>query len=181
MDLNVRTNTGIAKASAMIAGGNAGIVGESELMKTAKAILSGSTGTAGIKPSNTFINRTTSNIDVKLYEAGFNPETVRQAATNRTGYDVNLSFNAIDSINALKAQAAKMQVQNISSIVDGKIHINVEKAETASLKQSSMENSINIEVFNSSNTNKDRKGPGGFYIPLQKGENEKEEGLNIII
>lgn len=181
MDLSVRTNAGIAKASAMIAGGNPGIVGESELMKTAKAILSGSTGVAGVNSSNTYINRAVSNVDVKLYDAGFNPEAVRQAATNRTGYDVNLSFNAIESINALKAQAAKMQIQNLSGIVDGKIHINAERPETASLKDAFSSNTNFLEVFNSSNTNKDRKGPGGFYIPLQKGENDKEEGLNIVI
>ena len=38
----------------------------------------------------------------------------------------------------------------------------------------------NIELAESSSLYKDRKGPGGFYVPFEK-EVEDKEGINVII
>ena len=181
MALNVNTNLGITKQTNVFAPKTAGIVEDSELTNVAKQILSATPKRVNFGQASFSRSNSVNNLDVKLYAAGYDVNAVKQAATNQTGYNVNLSQNALSAINSLKAQAAQLQSANLTKLVDGKIHINSEKTGTAALKPSSMfNNSTNVEVFQSANTNKDRKGPGGFYMPLEK-EEQKEEGLNLII
>jgi len=182
MVLNVNTNLDIAGQANVFATKTTGIVEDSELTNVAKQILSAAPAKINLGQTSFTRSNSVNNLDVKLYAAGYDVNAVKQAATNQTGFEVNLSQNALSAINSLKAQAAQLQSANLSKAVDGKIHINSEKPDTAALKPTTMFNSsTDVEVFQSTNTNKDRKGPGGFYMPLEKNEEQKEEGLNLII
>lgn len=181
MALNIDTSAGISKQASLFASPNNGIVSDSELTNVAKQILSATPAKVNLPQGNYLGSRNINNVDVKFYEAGYDINAVKQAATNRTGFDVNLSQNALNSINALKAQAAQIQAMNLTKAVDGKIHVNAEKPDSADLKSTMSNFNTNVEVFQAANADKDKKGPGGFYLPQENSEEEKEEGLNLII
>lgn len=181
MALNVNTNLAVESSANVFATPNNGIVGDSELTNVAKQILSATPGRSSVLQGALSRANPNNNIDVKFFEAGYDLNAVKQTATNRIGLDVTLSQNALNSINALKAQAAQNQTRNPTRTVNGKIHINIEKPENAELKAAISKFNPDMEVFQTANTDKDRKGPGGFYIPQQNGEQDKEEGLNIVI
>jgi|GEM_PF-2301142 len=182
MALNVNTNLGIERPSNIYAPQNGGIVSDNELTSLAKQILSATPAKSATTQGALTRTNQRVNLDVKLYEAGYDINFVKQSATNRTGYDLNLSQNALKSIDTLKAQAAQNQVRNITKAVDGKIHINSEKPDTAELKALNNTNfNPEMEVFQAANTNKDRRGPGGFYMPQENPEDENNEGLNLTI
>lgn len=175
MALNINTNMNIAAKSSAFVPQNAGIVSDAELTNVAKSILSAT--------PKQILGRTNAanNFDVKFFEAGYDTNALRQVATNKTGYDLNISQNALNNINSLKAQAAQLNVNNLSKVIDGKIHVNSEKADIADLKAAIASLSADVEVFQSGNLDKDRKGSGGFYIPQEEGEEEQKKGLNLVI
>ncbi len=175
MALNVNTNLAVERSANVFATPSNGIVSDSELTNVAKQILTAAPG-----KSFSRVNSYNS-LDVRFFEAGYDFNAVKQTAVNRTGLDVSLSQNAYNSINALKAHAAQNQAMNLTKSVDGKIHINIEKPENAELKTALANFNTDVEVFQASTTNKDRRGPGGFYIPREDREEEKEEGLNLVI
>lgn len=179
MVLNINTNLGVAKSANVFASPNNGIVTESELTRVAKEILTA-------EPAKTSLTLTRSgnlnNVDVKFFDAGYDVTAVKQAATNRTGFNVNLSQDTLNSINVLKAQAAQNQAMNLTRAVDGKIHINSERPDASELKAKFISfNNTDFEVFQAASTDKDRRGPGGFYLPFKDNEDEREEGLNMVI
>ena len=148
------------------------IIKGDELSRVAREILSGAQRKTAVAPT-----------DVKIFTQGANVDTVKQVATNRTGFDVTLSQDAMQAINSLKAQAAQNQVQNLTPIVDGKIHINADKFDISESKSIfNLENYRETEVSQSSSLYKDRKGPGGLFVPFQKDEeNDNKKGLSLII
>ncbi|HSA06987.1 MAG TPA: hypothetical protein P5556_07385 [Candidatus Gastranaerophilales bacterium] len=182
MALNTNTNLSIAGQSNIFNSKTSGIVNENELTNVAKQILLAAPGKISSSQVSYTRPNLSTNIDVKFFEAGYDINAVKQAATNRTGYDVVLSTETLNSINLLKAHAAQNQALNIAKAVDGKIHINSEKPENADFKSLFMPGEPkNVEIFESSNLSKDRKGPGAFYIPLKGDKEEKKEGLNLVI
>lgn len=173
MALSVNREIGIKGQSNIFAPQPSDFVKGDELSRVAREILTGAPRKAA--PAQT--------ADVKIFSQGAELAQVKQVATNRTGLDVSLSFQAQHAINGLKAMAAQNQVQNLSRVVDGKINFNAERAEASEMKSVFSGYSNNIEIFNTANVNKDRKGPGGFYLPIL-GEDEEEaqkEGINLVI
>jgi len=179
MALNVNTNLNIAQQSIIPASQSAGIVSDAELTNVAKEIL---TATPAKILGRTNTVKTVNTFDVKMFEAGYDVNSLKQIATNKSGFDLNISQNAVNNINTLKAQAAQMQATNLSKVVEGKIHINSEKVDISELKAAIASTQAELEIFESGNLGRDRKGPGGFYIPLEKEEEEEaKEGLNLVI
>lgn len=172
MAFSINREIGINPQSKLFAPNPSDFIRGDELSKVARDLLS----TSSVRTS---VNTP----DVKIFTQGADVVTVRQVATNMTGYDVSISQDAMSAINALKAQAAQNQVQNLSRVVDGKIHINSEKVDASEVK-SIFNNSGNngIQVSESANTNKDRRSSGGFFIPFEmEEEGESQEGINLVI
>lgn len=181
MVLNVNTNLAVEKPANVYTSPNNGIVNDGELTKVAKEILTAAPSRTNSAQGLFTKSNNTNNLDVKLFAAGYDVNVVKQAATNRTGFDVNLSQNALNAINTLKAQAAQYNVTQMTKAVDGKIHVNTEKPDASELKSNlTFGNNNEVEVFESASANKDRRGPGGFFLPFQENE-EDEEGLNLVI
>ncbi len=178
MALSINTNLGVESRAAIPASSNSGIVSENELNKVAKEIL-----TSAARKTNSAQSRFSgnNNAEVKFFDAGYDINAVKQAAANRTGLNVNLSQQALASINALKAHSAQAQAMNLSRTVDGKIHVNSERPDGSELKEMYATGSkTGLEVFDTASTDKDRKGPGGFYLPFQQ-NSEEEDGLNMLV
>jgi len=174
MVLSVNREIGIQPNSNIIASKQAGIIKGDELTTLAREILTGS-------PSRKAAVNTA---DVKIFTQGADVNSVKQVATNLTGYNVFLSQDALNAINALKANAAQTQAQNLSKVVDGKIHINGEQSDIFVSKSANSGNVfLGMMVSESANTDKDRKGPGGIYVPFEKEEEEenKKSGINLLI
>jgi hypothetical protein len=154
-------------------------VSGSELTKVAVDILSAKTSSITSALSGTSFG---SKVDVSLYgtNATSNTEAVKLAATNTSGYELNLSQKALSAVNALNAKAATDVVNNIAQYRNGLIHVNAEKPEFTGLKNTfALQNSPS--VFETMDLSKDRRGPGPFYVPRDTKEKvEKEEGLNLI-
>lgn len=176
MALNINTDLGLTSQASAVSSKNTDLVKGDELTRIAKEIL-----TATPKRTTTATNVNSS--DVKIFSQGADINLVKQVATNRTGYDVFLSQNTMQAINALKAQAAQSQAQNLTKVVDGKIYVNAEKVDTADKKPTLNINSFQgIQLSESSSLYKDKKGSGGFFVPLEKNKNENtKEGINLII
>ncbi len=177
----LNTNLNVANQANIYAPKTAGVVSDAELTNVAKDILATAPGRTNSNHSISNNYRANVNPEVKFFQAGYDINAVRQAATNQTGFNVNLSQNAINAINVLNSQAA--QAHNTARAVDGKIHINSEKVD-ASESKNLFAGSANtdVEVFNSTKLTKDRRGPGGFYIPQEENNEEQEKkGLNLVI
>jgi hypothetical protein len=156
------------------------IISGDELSRVAKEILSAATIRPHLKETTSSRYAQAINTDIKLYSPGADLNVARQTAINQAGYDVALSQNAQNNINALKAMAAQSQIRNLANIVDGKIHINHEPIDLKEFKSVFMSGN-NDEVHNTSDLSRDRRGSGGFYIPYDDNEEEKDEGLNLVI
>ncbi len=173
MALSVNREIGITPQGNIFAPKPSDIVKSDELTKLAREILTSAPG-----------RKQASVTDVKIFSQGADVNTVKQAATNRTGFNLVLSQDARQAISGLKAQAALSRAQNLAKTVDGRIHINAEKTDFSNIKPA-FSGSIeqNILVSESSATDKDRKGPGGFYIPLMEEEEieGEKEGINLVI
>lgn len=171
MALSINREIGIRPQGNVFVPNPSDTVKGDELTRVAREILFSN-------PRKTSVNAA----EVKIFTQGADVNTVRQTATNIAGFDVNISENAQQAINGLKALAAQNQVQNLSKVVDGKIHINSEKtdfSENKSIFNNSGQNGI--YVSESATTDKDRKGPGGFYMPFEKEEEETKKGINLVI
>ncbi len=171
---NVNREIGIQPNSNLFAPKPTGIVKGDELTSLAREILTNSPRRAQVNTA-----------DVKIFTQGADVNSVKQVATNLNGYNVFLSQEALNSINALKANAALNQANNLSKVVDGKIHLNSEKTDVSDVKSNLNSNVFQgILVSESASTDKDRKGPGGIYMPFEKDDEEnenKKQGINLVI
>ena len=149
-----------------------------ELSKVAQDILSA-------KPIASSFSRGIqgANVDVSLYgmNASSNTNAIRLAATNTSGYDLNFSSNALNSINALNAKAVANLFNDVSNLRKGLIHIHSEQADTSSLKEAHPFSNP-PQVFETSNLPKDRRGSGPFYYvpPQEEAKSERTEGLSLM-
>jgi hypothetical protein len=112
-------------------------------------------------------------------EAQLNAQNLEQIATNKAGYNLNLSDKALTSINALNIQAAKMQTSNISSQMEGKIYVPADTSNYSDLK-SVFATSNSPRTFEIGDMNKDRRGSNPFVV-ITKNEKQEEakKSLNI--
>ena len=182
MALSVNRELGAARQSNLFSPQSVGIVKEDELTKVAREILSATPKKINLGESYYSRINTNTSADLKIFSPGADINVVKQTATNLTGYNVTISQDAANAINTLKAQAAQSQIKNLTKIVDGKIHINSEKADTAETKSIFTSNEYkNVEVFHTSNLYKDKKGSGGLYIPFEDNKDDNNKGLDLTI
>ena len=182
MALSVNKDLSITRQSNLFSPQSVGIVKEDELTKVAREILSAAPKKINLGESYYSRINTNTSTDLKIFSPGADINVVKQTATNLTGYNVTISEDAANAINTLKAQAAQSQINNLTKIVDGKIHINSEKTDTAEVKSIFTPNEYkSVEVFHTSNLDKDKKGSNGLYMPLEKNEDDNNEGLDLII
>ncbi|MDD3150073.1 MAG: hypothetical protein PHV68_04490 [Candidatus Gastranaerophilales bacterium] len=134
-----------------------------------------STKTSSVK---SFPSVSAQNANLGLINADI--QTIRQIAANKAGLDVNLSTNALSTIEMLKSQAAQNLFSSVVKTVDGKLHVPNEMAEKVNLKEV-FSVKTKPELFNIADMDKDRKGSNPFvFVASGKEEKTEEiESLNI--
>jgi len=160
---------------------SSGTVSGSELSKVTQEILSSRNTSSSQATSFTGFN-TGRTLDVSLY--GFNASNdtnaIKLAATNTSGYDLQMSDKTLSALNSLNSKAAADMLNNVAQLRNGLIHVNNEKPDVAALKTAAPL-SNQTQVFESADLSKDRKGSSPFYVPRNtKSEAKKEEGLNLV-
>jgi hypothetical protein len=175
----VQTALGINSINQNIFAKPAEIVSGSELSKVAQEILSAKS------PSQVSFNKLNpvKTLDISLFGSNASNDTnsIKLAATNTAGYDLQLSQKALSAVNALNSKAANDAVYNIAQLRNGVVHINAEQPNFAETKNTFALPDF-TQVFESMNLSKDRKGSSPFYVPQKNTQNkvEKQEGLNLV-
>lgn len=119
-------------------------------------------------------------LGLDLYSGRTNIETSKQIAVRNAGLDINLNENFIANIQYLNTQAA-MTTQKTTKNVEGKLIAPVAEGEAAQQREvAPLPKSV--ELFNTANLNKDKRGsnPFSFFAPANNSAKEqKEEQINI--
>lgn len=109
-------------------------------------------------------------------------QQVKQAATNQAAYDVTLSNKTLSDIQSLNVNAASLQVANVSNKMDGKVFVPIDLAKAPSDLKEVFTFTRPAQFFNTNSLDKDKKGSGNsFYSNNQSKQEQKEEGLNLVI
>lgn len=173
---NLNSANFFARADELISG--------SELSQVSKEILSAIPSAESAQTSQNLPEINLSKfqtVDNGLKVSDLNAQVVKQIATAQAGYDINLSQQALSAIETLKAQAAKLQVANLPSKMDGKIYIPSEVADLIDVKEVFTPNSP-TQLFETASLTKDKRGFGSLFAGYtRKNPNQKQEGLNLII
>jgi hypothetical protein len=165
---------------------NTGIVSGAELERVSREIF-GASQTITVKPSAQSQISSTQfppvDRGINLFAPNTDIALTKQVAGLKSGYDVEISQNALSSINSLNSQAAILKFASLHKQVEGKIYIPVEKnLETMDLKMVFAASNA-PKLFNTKNLESDRKGSNPFnYVPqTQKAKKTKsiEENLSI--
>jgi len=160
---------------------SSGTVTGSELSKVAQEILSSRSTSSAQSTSFSGFN-TGRTLDVSLYGSNASNDTnaIKLAATNKSGYDLQISDKTLSALNSLNSRAAANMMNDVAQLRNGLIHVNNERPDVAALKTSAPL-STQTQVFESADLSKDRKGSSPFYVPRNtKTEAQKEEGLNLV-
>jgi len=156
-------------------------VSGAELSKVAQEIFSARTSSPVNTSSFSGLNLGRS-LDVSLFGSNASNDTnaIKLAATNKAGYELQLSDKTLSAVSALNSKAATDSVNNIAQLRNGMIHVNAEQPDFSGLKNVSALNNPS-QVLESMNLSKDRKGSSPFYVPRDtKNNDKKEEGLNLV-
>lgn len=114
-------------------------------------------------------------------EANANTQVIKQIATNRAGFDVNLSENALTAIESLNARAARAQAFDMANRISGKIHVSVEAPDFTNTKNVFSLNNA-PQLFETGNLSKDRKGSNPFSLKTaEKNNKENNKELNLFV
>ena len=104
-------------------------------------------------------------------------QQIKLAATNISGYDVNLSNNAISSIQSLNTIAAASLAKNM----DGKVYFPSEFSNNTSEFKSVFFQARPLSMSDSASINKDKKGSGSSYSSNSNKKGQRNvEGLNLV-
>ena len=166
---------------------NTGIVSGAELEQVSREIF-GAAQTISFQPASQAQviapKAQPANVGVNLYSQDADIALTKQVSNSKSGYEVQISSNALSNINMLNSQAALLQFSSINKAVEGKIYVPVDKnAETVDLKSVfAASNAINI--LNTKNLENDRKGSNPFaYAQARtqsvKDKHNEEESLSI--
>lgn len=117
------------------------------------------------------------NLGTDLYSGKVDASTANQIAMTKSGMQVNLSDNALNSLKYLSSEASKSIFKN----VEGKVTI-AETKEIAEKKQTFQLPSFG-RLTESADLGSDKKGSNPFYkgqlLAAKKNEEKQEETLNI--
>ncbi len=117
------------------------------------------------------------NLGTDLYSGKVNASTASQIAMTKSGMQVNLSENALNSLKYLSSEASKSIFKN----VEGKVVLPETKEITQ--KQSTFALPSFGQLTESANLDSDKRGSNPFYkgelLNAKKSEEKNEEGLNI--
>jgi hypothetical protein len=165
---------------------NTGIVSGAELEKVSREIF-GAAQTISFQPSvqgqNSSSKIQSADAGINLYSQNTDIALAKQISNTKSGYDVQISSNALSNINMLNSQAALSQISSINKAVEGKIYVPVDKnIETVDLK--SVFASSNAALLNTTSLKNDKKGSNPFAYTQSKAqsiekENNEEESLSI--
>lgn len=111
-----------------------------------------------------------------LYSSKVNASTANQIAMAKTGLEVNLSDNALNSLKYLTSQASK----SLFTVVDGKVSIPATKEITE--KQTTAKVYTFGKLTETADLDSNKQGSNPFYrgeLLNVKKQEEKEESLNI--
>jgi hypothetical protein len=112
---------------------------------------------------------------VDLYNGKVGSEVARQIAMNNSDMQLNISKNALNSINFLNAQAAT----SVGKAVEGKMTIGVnENVQNLKAKEGVDETSKKIVT---ANADKDKDGSNPFYNgEFLKNSKEQKDRINLV-
>ena len=117
-------------------------------------------------------------IGIDLYSHRTNIDTARQIAIRNAGLDINLNENFVANIQYLNTMAAQ-NTQKVSKNVEGKLAAPVAEGEKTEIKNI-FTLPGNIELTNSKNLDKDKRGsnPFSFFVMnTNKGKEKQEEQI----
>jgi len=153
-----------------------------ELFSAAPSTLSTNKTSSNLNLSNlSFTKSESANKGLSLFGANaqLNSDQLVKVIANKAGYNVTLSENALNSINALNTQAAKVQTNAYSKQMDGKVYVPAETADFSN-KKSVFETSNAPVTLEIGNMNKDKRGSNPFVVTLkneQKQENTDKANI----
>ena len=159
-----------------------GIVTGAELERISQEIFGGAQVKAPEKTSQaqpqtqTQIVRPESEAQVDLYARKTDINLTQQVAQAKSGYNVQLSPQALQNLEALRILAATQQM-NVHKLNEGRIYIPVEKAEKSDI-ETIFALSHPTTISKSLNLEKDRKGsnPFAYTRPSEKEESAGSTG-----
>ena len=166
-----------------------GIVTGAELERVSQEIFGGAKVQAPAQPAQNIQAESspkTQSADpsqINLYNRNTNIALTQQVAQTRIDYNVQLTPQAMQNIEALKVLAATQQ-QNVHKLSEGKIYVPVDNSQ-----KSDVETAFALphptSVFNSFSLEKDRKGSSPFtytQMPSQSQEESAEgnSAINIV-
>jgi hypothetical protein len=153
-----------------------------ELLSKAPSIQSSNKASTDLNLSKINFNKLEStNNGLKLFgaDAQLSAENLQKVAANKAGYNVNLSENAMNSINLLNAQAAKLQTSAYSRQMDGKVNVPSQTYDFSDSKSvfAASNAPTTLEI---GNMNKDKRGSNPFSVSLKNDQKqENTDNINI--
>jgi hypothetical protein len=117
-------------------------------------------------------------VGVDLYSRRTDLDSARQIAIRNAGLDINLNENFIANIQYLNTQAAQ-GINKAQKTMEGKVIAPVAEGEKSEIKNI-FNSQNNIELNNSKNLDKDKRGSNPFsFYSMNSNKEKQEEVINI--